>query len=54
VDHDADDMAYLGWLYQARVDVLTNVLMRWIVERRIRSGVETLFRLQLRRLERKE
>jgi hypothetical protein len=46
--------AYLGLFYQARVDVLTNFLVRWIVERRVRDEVETLFRLQLRRLELKE
>jgi hypothetical protein len=54
LDVRPDEPTYLGTLYQARVDVLTNFLMRWIVERRIRAEVETLFRLQLRRLERKE
>ena len=54
LDDDPHGPAYLGLLYQARVDVLTNFLMRWIVERRIRAEVETLFRLQLRRLELKE
>jgi hypothetical protein len=54
LDHGLDETAYLGLFYQARVDVLTNFLVRWIVERRVRDEVETLFRLQLRRLDRKE
>jgi hypothetical protein len=51
LERPSGDAAYLGYLYQARVDALTNFLVRWIVERRIRADVKAVFRLQLRRLE---
>jgi hypothetical protein len=51
LERPSNDTAYLGYLYRSRVDVLGNVISRWIVEGRLRDEVEKLFTLQLRRLE---
>jgi hypothetical protein len=51
LERGAGDIAFLGYLYRARVDVLGNVLARRIVKRRIEGDVEQLFVHQLKRLQ---
>jgi hypothetical protein len=51
LEREPGDMAYLGHVYRARVDVLGNFLVRQIVEGRIEDEVERLFVHQLQRLQ---
>jgi len=51
LERGAEDIAFLGYLYRARVDVLGNALARSLVQGRIEDDVERLFVQQLKRLQ---